>query len=102
MIINVDSLPDCRCSTEDGANTVEVDWDKLNREDVLYYCGRTDALLREVQLPMGAILCSNINCDDVTHCNDLCEMYNGIVSAIHETSRPLHKHPRKAKNTKPG
>lgn len=66
MIINVDKLPDCSSLTEDGDNMVKVDWDKLNREDVLYYCGRLDALLREVQLPMGAILCSNINCDDVT------------------------------------
>lgn len=68
----------------------------------MFYCGRTDVLLREVQLPMDAILCSNINCDDDTHCNDLCEMYNSIVSAIYEASRPLHTHPRKVKNTKPG
>ena len=73
MMINVDNLPDCSSST-DGANRVKVDWAKLSKEDVLYYCGRSDVLLREIQLPMDAILCPNINCDDVTHCNDLCEM----------------------------
>ena len=101
MMINVDNLPDCSSST-DGANRVKVDWAKLSKEDVLYYCGRSDVLLREIQLPMDAILCPNINCDDVTHCNDLCEMYNSIVSAIHEASRHLHTHPRKVTNTKPG
>ena len=103
IMINVDNLPDCSSSTEDGANRVKVDWAKLSKEDVLYYCGRSDVLLWKVQLPMDAIFCSDINCDDVTHCNDLCEMYNSIVSAIHEaSSRHLHTHPSKAKNIKPG
>lgn len=51
---------------------------------------------------MDAILWSNINCNDATHCNDQCEMYNSIVNAIQEASRPLHTHPRKVKNIKPG
>ena len=81
-MVNLDNLPDCSSSTEDGANRVKVDWAKLSKEDVLFYCGRSDVLLRKVQLPMDAIFCSDINCDDVTHCNDLFEMYNSIVSAI--------------------
>ncbi|CAJ1050753.1 uncharacterized protein LOC114150994 [Xyrichtys novacula] len=78
MVVNVDHLPDYSSPTEYGANRVKVDWAKLSREDVSYYCGRTDVLLREKQLPMDAILCSNINCDDVKHLTDLCEMYNRI------------------------
>ena len=38
---------------------------------MLYY-GRTDGLLRDVYLPSDAILCSDVNCNDSSHCKDLC------------------------------
>ena len=51
---------------------------------------------------MHAILCSNVNCNDTSHCDDLCEMYNCIVYALIDASRPLFTHLNRALNTKPG
>ena len=58
--------------------------------------------LNKVYLPMNAMYCTNVNCDDSLHGARLCDMYNNIVRALLEASRCLFTHPRKAKNIKPG
>ena len=50
---------------------------------------------------MNAIVC-HVNCNDTNHCNDLCIMYNSIVTALSEASRPLLSQPRRPNNIKPG
>ena len=79
----------------------KIDWAKLSAEEVLSYTGRTDVLLSKVLLPVNAIVC-HVNCKDTNHCNDLCIMYNSIVTALSEASRPLLSQPRRPNNIKPG
>ena len=99
--LDTDSLPEIL--REDNAGKGEkVDWTKLSSEDRSFYNGRSDELLSKIQLPMHAILCTNVNCKNSSHCVDLCEFYNCIVYALVEASKPLLTHYNKAKNIKPG
>ena len=98
MVLNVDNVPKVVKHEDD----VKIDWDKLSNDVVLKYCFRSDELLNKVYLPMNAMCCTNVNCDDSFHGARLCDMYNNIVRAPLEASRCLFTHPRKAKNIKPG
>lgn len=46
------------------------------------YYGNTDVLLSDVYLPKGAIMCSDVNCNEISHRKALCAMYDGIVRAV--------------------
>ena len=100
MVLNVDNVP--KLVKHEDNSEVKIDWDKLSNDDVLKYCFRSDEFLRKVYLPMNAICCTNVNCDDSSHGASLCDMYNNIVRALLEASRCLFTHSRKAKNIKPG
>lgn len=101
MILDVDSLPEM---TYEGnsACKAKLDWAKLTNEDVLSYYGKADVLLSDVYLPKGAIMCSDVNCNDISHSKDVCAMYDCIVGAVYEASRPYFTHSNKAHNIKPG
>lgn len=45
----------------------KLDWAKLRNEDVLSYYGKTDIILNDVCLPKGAIMCSDVNCNEIAH-----------------------------------
>jgi len=47
-------------------------------------------------------MCSNVNCTDTTHCEDLCAMYDCIVGALYEASRPYYTCSDKSYNIKQG
>ena len=100
MVLETDRLPELTHKCNDDY-IAKIDWTKLSAEEVLSYYGRTDELLSKVQLPMEAIVCK-ANCNNTNHCNDLCIMYNSIISALTEASRPLLPHPRRSNNIKPG
>lgn len=47
-------------------------------------------------------MCNGVNCKDVKHRRDLCSMYNDIVSALYEGSKPYYKHKNKTHNIRSG
>lgn len=100
MSLDIDSLPEIAHEVN-SACKAKMDWAKLTKEDVLSYYGNTDDLLSDVYLPIGAIICADVNCNESSHCKDLCAMYDCIVGAVYEASRPYFTH-SKTHNIKPG
>ena len=102
MSLDCESLPEM---TQEGKNAckAKLDWAKLTNEDILTYYGKTDVLLSDVYLPRDAIMCSDVNCNVMSHRKDLCVMYNDIVEAMYEASRSYHNYSKRGKSdTKPG
>lgn len=56
------------------AGLVKLDWIKLMEEDALITYGKTDTLLNEVVLPRDAIMCTDVNCNEISHCTVFCAM----------------------------
>ena len=65
-----------------GSYRAKVEWSKLSDDDVGSYCERTDALLNSVFLPYDAIMCSDFNCKDKAHHNNICAMYEAIAEYV--------------------
>ncbi len=101
MTLDVDCLPEM-VHESPGVHKAKLEWHKLRNEDILTYYGRTDVLLADVHLPRCALTCSDVNCNDVSHHEDLCVMYDCIVAAVLEASRPYYTYSHKASNMKPG
>ena len=101
MMLDISSLPELS-SEGDGACHSKIDWAKLKWEDKIRYSGRTDKLLGEIPTPIEAIRCSDNNCEHAAHRRDLCDMYDSIVRALHEASKPIQTRSRKAHIAKPG
>ncbi len=101
MIIDYESLPKIKYECK-RAVLVKVDWSKITDEDLKTYSGKTDTLLDKVVLPRDAILCSDVNCNDISHGTAFCDMYDDIVRSLHEASRPYLTCPDKKYHSKPG
>ena len=102
MTIECESLPEVTQQVE-STSTPKLDWSKLSDEEVLLFYGRADRLLNEVFLPKDAILCCNVNCNLSVHNMELCTMYNSIVGALLEASKPCcSQHKDNGHKNKPG
>ncbi len=100
MVIRFDNIPDTvKCTN--NFNPDLVDWSSLSEEDIASYFTYTDVLLSNVYLPKETIICKNSNCTDIKHKIDVSVMYNHIVTALFEASKPLCK-PRKKGKARPG
>ena len=58
---------------EDTVNdtTIRVDWDKLSVEDKAACVKNTDAILNSVRVPIEAICCKDVNCENESHRDEL-------------------------------
>ena len=100
MCLDIDNVPELSHEVY-SACKARIDWAKLSGADVMSYYGKTDDLLSKVKLPLGAVMCDDVNCKNESHRQDLCAMYDCIVGAVYEASRPYLTKP-KAHNIKPG
>ena len=60
MILDLDSLPEV--SSYETHEQRKVDWARLTEYDVWKYNSLTDRSLSNIDIPIDAILCNNINC----------------------------------------
>ena len=74
MFTNIKGLPELVCNDSHKPSET-LDWARLTDVDLQYYKLLTDVHLRNIELPVGAIMCGNINCKNVSHNNDLCAIY---------------------------
>lgn len=52
---------------------VKLDLTKLTEENVLItYNGKTDAILNEMVLPRDAVMCTDVNCNEISHGTAFC------------------------------
>lgn len=85
MVLDCDNLPELSSEVNTDSHARLI-WAKLTREDVFSYSERTDNFLKHVFLLRDATLCFNVNCNDNSHREDLCSMYNSIARALYEAS----------------
>ncbi len=102
--INVEELPSTVSNSACNATTSKLDWSMLTREHVLEYYNNTHIFLRNIHMPKEAFMCKDVNCMSEQHNKDLCAMYDDVVAALNNGSKPfckLNKHGRKY-NIRPG
>lgn len=87
MLLDVKSLPELTQRANNACQT-NLEWAKLSQDDLMNYCMKTEVVLSNIHLPKHAIQCTDVNCNDISHCNDLCTMYECIVDAVHKSSHP--------------
>ena len=74
----------------------------MSNEDLDKYNNHTDVVLANIIVPKDALLCRDMNCENVQHSKELCSLYEAIVESLDISSRPLYKHRTKKCNAKPG
>ena len=99
--LNVENIPLLVDKVAD-TNSGRLDWSNLTKEDLNRYFIETENLLSNIELPIDALLCFNMNCKNPNHSIKLCGMYDNIVAALNASSKSLSKHKNKACNIKPG
>ena len=67
--------------------TPRVDWDKLSVEDKAAYVNNTDTILSSVRIPIEAICCKDVNCENQSHRDELGIFYKELVGAMSMGSR---------------
>lgn len=102
MTLHVESLPELTSNDDNHEHHFKVDWSKLTEDDLLYYNSQTDKSLRNIDIPLDAILCGNINCKNQNHNNNLCVMYDNIVNCLNNISKSFCKKKAKQHNLRPG
>lgn len=71
MMLDIESLLELTCGVNSGPKA-KLQWSKLTEDDLIAYCMKTDVLLSDICLPQQSILCSDVNCSDISHCRPLC------------------------------
>ena len=101
VTINVNGLPEL-ASFDVPQQCHKLDWANLTENELQQYKTLTDIHLNNIDLPVDAITCRNINCNDGGHSNDLSNMYDIIVNCLIMGSNPLKRKKSKQDNMKPG
>ena len=78
--INVSTLPKVMSDNNDYCS--KISWDRVNETDIKQYFNLTDKHLANVEIPVEAILCSNVNCKNVEHHSMLDKFYDDIIKSL--------------------
>lgn len=101
ILINVEDIPMLSCDSYD-CNTEFLDWSALSREDIAGYYADTNRLLSKISLPSDAIRCSDPTCNVWKHREEISSLYDYVVRALYESSRPYFKRKNKMGKMRPG
>ena len=101
LVLNTGSLP-VLLPVDNNTDVGKIEWSKLSEADLAMYVNQSDALLGNIQIPKEVLLCRNMNCNNIQHCEELCSMYEAIVGSLYVSSKPLYRRRTKASNVKPG
>ena len=105
LILNIESLPELIIPDNHERN-VKIDWSRATENDLWRYKVSTNKGLRDVDIPVEAILCENINCENRNHSVSLNVMYDNIVKCLTKSGKILcNERDRKhndRQNAKPG
>ena len=64
-------------------------WDKINDDDRAKYCDISDANLLRIPIPYDTLRCSDANCTNVDHRNDLNKFYDNITESTSKASEAI-------------
>ena len=99
MSIKVESLPKCSQSTNGFSE--KINWDSADEPVVRKYLNNTDKLLSKINIPVEAICCSNLRCQESAHRDRSLQFYQDIINNLSESSNHMLKGCKNYKN-KPG
>ena len=54
-------------------------WDKINHTAQMEYCKETDANMQRIHIPYDALRCTDVNCKNVDHQDDIYVSFMTIV-----------------------
>ena len=78
--ISVSSIP--KLTSDNNSHTSKINWDCIPQNKLKEYCNKTSAKFDNIKVPVNAICCSNCNCTEDSHKEELEQFYNNIVNCL--------------------
>ena len=82
--VNFDVLPSL--TNENNGSNFKINWDAATEIDLKKFLKLTDEKFSQIELPVEALCCTNLNCIDQSHINIINNFYNNIISILNESS----------------
>ena len=99
MDLNIDSLPSLTLDNNDI--TVKISWDNIKECDLRKYLNLTDKNFNNIDIPVEALICKDLNCGNITHKELLDKFFCDITNCLNVSSEHLLKINKNFEN-KPG
>lgn len=97
--IQVDSLP--KLSKYDNDFSGKINWDGISDQNKKLYYERTEESLSEISIPVESVGCSDMNCNNKVHRDEIEKLFNNILVSLNKSSDKFQ--PKKGNYTpKPG
>ena len=71
--LNISSLPEV--TSEDNNYQAKIHWESIKENDINKYSNLTDKHLSNICIPVEALLCDNLHCNDSDHKTELGNFY---------------------------
>ena len=85
--VDLDILP---CLSEESNETVfKINWESATEADLKSFLKLTDQRFSNIELPVEALLCSDLNCNILAHRIKIETFYNDIINILIESSKHL-------------
>ena len=97
--VNFELLPSL--TNENNGSNFKINWDAATEIDLKKFLKLTDEKFSQIELPVEALCCTNLNCIDQSHINMINNFYENIISILNESSTHLSSK-YKASWNKPG
>ena len=86
--LNVDSIPKVTMETNDVIS--RVNWCNIKDTELLKYYNNTEEILGKIKLPIDALNCQNLKCQNNLHMQDLSKFYSEINNSLTKASSHLY------------
>ena len=88
MDIQVNNIP--KVSNETNNVLPKVNWCNVKDSELQKYYNQSDELLTNIELPIEALSCSNLNCKNKNHWHQLSQFYGNINKSLTKASEHLY------------
>ena len=92
--IKTDNIP--KVSSETNDVLPKVNWCNVKDSDIQKYYKNSGEFLSNIEMPLEALRCNNINCKNKEHLEHLTKFYNNINNSLTKASKHLYN--KKSKN----
>ena len=102
FIVHVKSGDIPKVLSETNDVSPKVNWINIKDSEIQRYHNNTDELLSNIELPIEALSCKNLNCKNQEHRHHLFKFYNDIINFLMKSSKHLYNNKSKNYNQRPG
>ena len=82
--VEVDNLPKLSKTNNDYSG--KINWDCLSDQNKKLYYDRTMTTLSNITIPVESLCCSDINCTNMLHKEDIENLFNEIIGSLTDSS----------------